>query len=75
MDKIKIFFDKAVAFCKDTWQKVVEFAKPLIKKFIAWLKEVNWKVVWDHVTTGLLIFLMCSPIMILAYIFIWFITK
>lgn len=31
--------------------------------------------IWDKVTTGLLIFLMSSPILILAYIFIWFLTK
>lgn len=31
--------------------------------------------VWDKITTGLLIFLMASPILILLYIFIWFMTK
>ena len=31
--------------------------------------------IWDKFTTGLLIFLMASPILILAYIFIWFLTK
>ena len=31
--------------------------------------------IWDKFTTGLLIFLMSSPILILAYIFIWFLTK
>ena len=31
--------------------------------------------IWDKITTGLLIFLMSSPILILAYIFIWFLTK
>ena len=29
----------------------------------------------DKITTGLLIFLMASPFLILAYIFIWFVTK
>ncbi len=29
----------------------------------------------DKITTGILIFLMASPILILAYIFIWFFTK
>ena len=33
------------------------------------------KEVWDKITTGLLIVLMASPILILAYIFIWFLTK
>lgn len=31
--------------------------------------------IWDKITTGLLIVLMASPILILAYIFIWFLTK
>ena len=34
---------------------------------------INWKNVWDHFTTGLLIALMVSPILILAYIFLWFV--
>lgn len=29
----------------------------------------------DKITTGLLIFLMASPFLILAYIFIWFLIK
>ena len=33
------------------------------------------KEIWDKITTGILIFLMASPILILAYIFIWFLTK
>lgn len=33
------------------------------------------KEIWDKVTTGILIFLMASPLLILAYIFIWFLTK
>lgn len=31
--------------------------------------------IWDKFTTGLLIFLMASPILILGYIFLWFLTK
>jgi len=38
-------------------------------------KKKKWKNIWDKVTTGILIFLMASPILILAYIFIWFLTK
>ena len=33
------------------------------------------KEIWDKITTGFLIVLMASPILILAYIFIWFLTK
>ena len=31
--------------------------------------------IWDKITTGLLIFLMASPVLILAYIFLWFIFR
>jgi hypothetical protein len=31
--------------------------------------------IFDKITTGILIFLMTSPILILAYIFIWFIIN
>lgn len=33
------------------------------------------KEIWDKVTTGLLIALLCSPFAILLYIFIWFIQQ
>ena len=38
-------------------------------------KKKKWLAIWDKVTTGLLIALMASPVLILAYIFIWFLTK
>ena len=38
-------------------------------------KKRKWSVIWDKVTTGLLIFLMASPVFILAYIFLWFIFR
>ena len=38
-------------------------------------KRKRRKEIWDKITTGILIFLMASPILILAYIFIWFLTK
>lgn len=33
------------------------------------------KEIWDKVTTGILIALLCSPVAILLYIFIWFIQQ
>lgn len=33
------------------------------------------QAVFDKITTGILIFLMTSPILILAYIFLWFIIS
>ena len=35
-------------------------------------KKKKVAAVFDKITTGILIFLMASPILILAYIFIWF---
>ena len=50
----------------------------LIDKLVTFFKEktknVKWKEVWDKVTTGLLIVLLASPILVLAYIFLWFYT-
>lgn len=37
-------------------------------------KKKKRAAIWDKFTTGLLIFLMASPILILVYIFVWFIT-
>ena len=49
------------------------------KKFVDWFKEktkdVKWKEVWDKCTTGILIFLMASPFLILGYILLWFVLK
>lgn len=68
MSTVKNTFAKCCGFFKDAWGK-----------FVAWFKEktknVKWKEVWDKVTTGILIFLMCSPLLILGYIFLWFILK
>lgn len=38
-------------------------------------KKKKWLAIWDKVTTGLLIFLMASPVFILGYIFLWFILR
>ena len=53
---------------KNIFTKALDFIKEKTK-------NVNWKVVWDKVTTGFLIVLLASPILILAYIFLWFIFK
>lgn len=68
MNGIKNVWNKVATFFKNVWNKVVAFCKEKTK-------NVKWKVVWDKVTTGLLILLMASPIIILTYILVWFITK
>ena len=57
---------------KDLWNKVVEFWNKVVELFKEKTKDIKWAEVWDKCTTGLLIFLMCSPVLILAYIFLWF---
>ncbi len=44
-----------------------EFAEEQAKK-----KRV--KEIWDKITTGLFIFILASPVLILLYIFLWFIS-
>ena len=38
-------------------------------------KDAKWKDAWDKITTGILILLFASPILILGYIFLWFVLK
>jgi len=38
-------------------------------------KKKKWNEIWDKVTTGILIALMASPLLILGYIFMWFLNK
>lgn len=68
LEKISGFFKKIGNFFKNVFVKCVDFFKEKTK-------DVKWKEVWDKCTTGLLIFLMFSPILILAYIFLWFIFR
>ena len=37
-------------------------------------KKAKKAAIWDKITTGILIALMASPILILTYIFVWFLT-
>ncbi len=64
---------------KNFFVKCKDYAKGVYNKCVGWFKEktknVKWKEVWDKVTTGILIFLMTSPLLILAYIFLWFILR
>ena len=64
MEKIKEFFAKAASKCKNFFKKAWEV-----------IKKPNWKVIYDKFTTGLLILLLCSPVLILLYIVLWFIYR
>ena len=64
MEKIKELFGKVAAKCKNFFKKTLE-----------WIKKINWKVVYDKFTTGLLILLLTSPVLILLYIVLWFVYR
>ena len=68
MNKIKGFFSGIKTTCVDLWNKAVDLFKEKTK-------NVKWKDVWDKFTTGLLIVLLASPILILAYILLWFVFR
>ena len=77
---IKSFFvDKVAPTAVKVWKVSSTWVKTTWGKFVAWVKEttkdIKWKDVWDKCTTGLLILLMASPILILGYIFLWFILR
>ena len=67
-DSVKSIFNKCVDWVKGVWAKFVEWFKEVTK-------NIKWKEVWDKCTTGLLILVMVSPILILAWIFIWFVAR
>ena len=46
-----------------------------IEKIKAKLNTPKGKEVIDKITTGLLIALLCSPVIILAYILLWFVLR
>ena len=45
------------------------------EKMNTFFHSKKWKAIWDKITTGILIALMCTPVAILAYIIIWFLCK
>ena len=38
-------------------------------------KKIAWKDIADKITTGLLILLLASPVLVLGYIFLWFVLR
>ena len=38
-------------------------------------KKKKVAAIFDKITTGLLIFLMCTPFLVIAYIIFWFMTR
>ena len=48
---------------------------PLTEEEILKAKKKKRAAIWDKITTGILIFLMSSPVLILGYIFLWFLLR
>ena len=46
-----------------------------IDKAKIFFKSKKWKEIWDKITTGILIFLLATPVLILTYIIVWFLSK
>ncbi len=38
-------------------------------------KKKKWRKIWDKVTDVLLVGVFAAPIFVIAYIFIWFVTR
>ena len=60
---------------KALWQKIITvlFINPYNK--IKSMTKKECEIVWDKFTTGLLIFLFCTPFLILTYILLWFVFR
>ncbi|HBJ18377.1 MAG TPA: hypothetical protein DDY70_01325 [Clostridiales bacterium] len=68
------FFKRAIPatgrFFRDLPHNTVTFFKEF-----KWPDKKGWARIWDKTTTGILILLFASPLLILAYILIWFMVK
>ena len=53
----------------------IEKKESFIDKMVTFFHSKKWKEIWDKITTGILIALMCAPFAILTYIILWFLIK
>jgi hypothetical protein len=53
----------------------MESKTSLKEKVVTYFKSSKWKILWDKITTGILIALMITPFAILTYIILWFTLK
>lgn len=70
-----------VSFFRRAIPATGRFFRDLPRNTVKFFKEFKmpdkkgWQRIWDKATTGLLILLFASPLLILAYILIWFMVK
>ncbi len=69
----KIYSDNIFGKCHKAIDKGWEWVKK--KLHLPTLTRKQKAAIWDKITTGILIFLMCTPFLILLYILLWFILK
>lgn len=71
-------------FSKRAYFGTISFFKTAVQKIkdhefkewvVTWWKNIKWLEVWDRFTTGVLVVLMCSPLLIVLYLFLWFWPK
>ena len=55
------------------WRSIMEEQTYLTDEQLA--KKKKWNAVFDKITTALLIFVLATPIMVLAYLVCWFIFR
>ena len=54
---------------------IMKFIDNITEKVSKKLTSPKGKVVVDKITTGLLIFMLCSPLLVLGYILLWFVLR
>ena len=55
--------------------RIVELKDKVVSFWNEKTKNITWKEVWDKCTPGFLMLLFASPILILAYILLWFVLR
>lgn len=69
----KVYADNFLGKCQKGIDKAWDWVKK--KLHLPTLTKKQKAMVWDKFTTGLLIFLFCTPFLVLLYILLWFLLK
>ena len=69
----KVYADNFFGKCHKGIDKAWEWIKE--KLHLPTLTKKQKAEIWDKFTTGLLIFLFCTPFLVLLYILLWFLLK
>ncbi len=69
----KVYAENIFGKCHKALDKGWEWVKK--KLHLPTLTRKQKAAIWDKITTGILIFLFCTPFLILLYILLWFVFK